>query len=95
MSTPPVNSDTLDQMYQDAVAGCQAVWKAINNTRKSGCQIYVEIHPDRLIVKSLKGQQLVWIDAASSVDYSTWATSDVPSQGEIDPDSTGQPADPS
>lgn len=92
MSTPPLNNEVLDQMYQDAVAGCQAVWKAINNVRQSGCQIYVEIHPDRLIVKSLKGQQLVWIDAPSAVNYSTWQPSDVPSQGEIDPDSTGQPA---
>lgn len=88
MSTP-INNETLDQMYQDATAQCQAVWKAIDNARKAGCQIYVEIHPDRVIVQSLKAMQRVWIDAASAVDYSSWIPSTVPSEGEIDPDSGG------
>ena len=93
MSTPPttLNSDTLDQMYQDATAQCQAVWKAIDNARKAGCQIYVEIHPDRVIVQSLKAMQRVWIDAASAVDYSSWVPSTVPSEGEINPDSGSTP----
>jgi len=90
MSTP-INNETLDQMYQDATAQCQAVWKAIDNARKAGCQIYVEIHPDRVIVQSLKAMQRVWIDAASAVDYSSWIPSTVPSEGEIDPDSGGTP----
>lgn len=89
MST--INSDTLDQMYLDAQAQCQAVWKAIDNARKAGCQIYVEIHPDRVIVQSLKSMQRVWIDSASAVDYSSWVPSTVPSEGEIDPDSSGTP----
>jgi hypothetical protein len=78
-------------MYQDAVAQCRAVWKAIDTARKAGCQIYVEIHPDRVIVQSLKSMQRVWIDAASTVDYSGWVPSTVPSEGEIDPDSGGSP----
>jgi hypothetical protein len=92
VSNPPVNNETLDQMYQDAVVGCRAVWNAINDVRKSGCQIYVEIHPDRVIVQSLKSMQRVWIDAPSAIDYSSWVPSTVPSEGEINPDSAGMPA---
>lgn len=93
MSTPPttINNETLDQMYQDACADTRAVWKAIDQARRNGTQVYVEIHPDRVIVQGLKAMQRVWIDAPSAVDYSGWVPSTVPSEGEINPDSGGTP----
>ncbi|MDR3392166.1 MAG: hypothetical protein P4L77_10590 [Sulfuriferula sp.] len=87
MSTPPSNPtlEELDQMYADATAACQRIWNAINDARQNGCNIEVSILSGNVVVQAVKGQQLVWIDAASTVNYNSVIKSATPAETQINP----------
>lgn len=86
MSTPPNPTlEELDQMYVDATAACQRIWNAINDARATGINVDVDVLSGRVVVKCLKGQQLVWIDAASTVNFASVIRSATPAETEINP----------
>ncbi len=74
MSAPP-SSFPNDTMYVAATAHCQAVWNAINAANADGTTIEVCQFNGNLNVTATKGEQQVYIDAASPMNFSSVITS--------------------
>lgn len=70
------NSDTLDQMYQDAQKHCDAAFKAITQADADGTQVTYQRLNGWLTVTARKGQQTVIMEGPVVTDFSTVVRSD-------------------
>lgn len=86
INNPTPSLEDLDQMFADATAACQRIWNAINDARQNGCSnITIQITSGNVMVSVVKGEQLVWIDAASITSFASVVKSTTPAETEITP----------
>lgn len=83
MSTPPIidpNIPIADVVYQDALTHGKKVIDYITNAAADGCYIDVKRVDNKLVVKSMKGDQDLYLTRTIAIDYTTTTTSDEPRQ---------------
>lgn len=86
INNPTPSLQDLDQMFADATAACRSIWNAINDARNNGVSNFdIQITSGNLMVSLVKGEQKVWIDAASGTNFASVIKSTTPAETEITP----------
>lgn len=92
MSTPPVvdpNEQINDQMYLDALNSARRVIDIITAAASDGTYINVDRLDNRLVVRSMKGDQDLYVTKTIQLDYSSVVNSDEPREVTVPLDSPG------